>query len=470
MASEPMAAAPGWREILGPAYGLSTVTLCLAVSLHALNLFVFSTLAPSIVRDIGGLGLLSWATTVYVVASIVGSASAGLVRGALGPRPAMLAAAALFVAGTAVCALAPNMPTVLGGRIPQGYGAGLAMASAHGMIRDLYPRAAWGRMFAAVSAVWGIASLFGPALGGVFATYVGWRTGLLTMVPLALLFMAAVLRAIPAGRGSGSVGDWWPVARLGLIGLAALLLGAVGKTAAPAAQVVLLAGALTCSAAAVAWERRAANKLFPHDMFRPTTVIGAGVVYTMGFAVAAVATGIYGPLLFQVLHGMPPLYAGYVVTVQSLGWTGAALVFAQLQGRQAAAVMTIGPVVLAAGVALTGWLLPHGPMAAAAAAMFVTGCGIGMSWNHVARYVLAAAPESDRHRVTGVMPTVQSLGIAFGSAAVGIVADRLHVAQPLTVETAAPLARWAYFALLPMTGLALLGALRVSWSAWRDGD
>ena len=96
----------GWGELLSPKYRASTVTLVLSVALHAVNFFIFATLAPSVVSDIGGLELLSWATMLFVVASIVSTAAGGMVKSKLGARPALTAAAMVFALGSLVTALA----------------------------------------------------------------------------------------------------------------------------------------------------------------------------------------------------------------------------------------------------------------------------------------------------------------------------------------------------------------------------
>jgi MFS family permease len=450
----------GWRDVFGPSYLVTTSTLFLGVSLHAVNLFLFNTLAPSIVADIGGLDLLSWATTVYVVASIIGSAAGGLARGAFGARRALLGAAAVYAAGTAICGLAPTMEIVLVGRLAQGLGAGLTMANSHGMIRDLYPKHSWARMFSATSAVWGVASLLGPGLGGIFAEFLSWRPGMLVMVPLAGVFAAMVLRIVPAG-GGGQRGNLGPVVRLGLIGAAAFALGLASKPIVDGLETLVLAAAAILMGVAILWERRTATKLFPNDTFRPFTPIGAVVIFVFGMCFALVPNGVYGPLLFQTLHGISPLYAGYVVTLSSMGWTIAALVLGGVTGRVASGIILLGPFLMLAGLAGAGTFLPQGPIAAAGAAIFTIGFGIGMTWGHVASRLFAAAGEADRDRVTSVMPTIQNLGVAFGAATVGIVADGLGVAMPLTDKTAELLGHWAYWAVMPLPALGLIGALRL---------
>lgn len=453
-----------WAQLLGPDYLLPTVTLGLSIVLHAVNFFVFASLAPSVVADLGELERLHWATTLYVVASIVSSSAAGLVRARLGPRPALSGAILCFALGAAGVGLAADMTSVLVARTVQGLGSGLLMAGAHGLVRDLFPPASWARMFALISGVWGVAALTGPLIGGVFAALGEWRYGFLAMLPFCLILYLAVRRTVPRERVGTAGGTLAPVLRLSLIGAAALAIGASGHSGdgnsgdGRTALIVALAGLLLL--AAIAWERRSALPLFPHGMFRPGTVLGGGVMFVFFISFGTSVTAIYAPYFLSALHGVPPLATGYVVTAQSMSWTVAALVVAGFVGARAALSTVVGPALSGAGVLGCALFVPTGPLPAAIGAIVLIGFGIGMTWSHVAKRIFDDAGEADRDRVTSVIPTTQALGIAFGSATAGIVADRAGLAGTPPPEVVAEAARLVYYALLPAIALAFVGAMR----------
>lgn len=455
-----------WRELVGPGYLLATVTLGLSIVLHAVNFFVFASLAPSVVADLGELERLHWATTLYVVASIVSSAAAGQIRARVGPRLALGAAVLTFAAGSAGVGVAPSMTAVLVARTVQGFGSGLLLAGAHGLVRDLYPPTSWARVFAMISGAWGVAALAGPLIGGIFAALGEWRWGFLAMLPFCAALYVAVMRTVARERGTAGGSTLGPVLRLTLIGGAALAIGASGGHGdGGTATAVALAGVLL--AIAIAWERRAAEPLFPHGMFRPSTALGGGVMFVFFISFGTSVTAIYAPYFLTTLHAVPPLATGYVVTAQSMAWTVAALIVAGFVGARAALSTAAGPALSGGGVLGCALFVPDGPLPAAIGAIVLIGFGIGMAWSHVAKRIFDDAGEADRDRVTSVIPTTQALGIAFGSATAGILTHRAGLSGMPPPEVVAESARLVYYALLPAIALAFAGAFRNAYGGKR---
>src|SRR5690606_30165257 len=103
---------------------------------------------------------------------------------------AYLFGAVIFCTGTLVCAFAPDMWVMLVGRAVQGGGGGLLYALAYAMIRQMFPQRLWPRAISLVSAMFGIATLLGPAIGGMFAEAGIWRAAFWSVAPAAILFGA----------------------------------------------------------------------------------------------------------------------------------------------------------------------------------------------------------------------------------------------------------------------------------------
>ena len=114
---------------------LAGLGLAGGVALHATNVYVATTILPSVVHDIGGLELYAWNTTLFVVASILGSVLSVRLLAVLGARSAYFSALAVFALGTVVCASAPSMLWMLAGRTLQGLGGGILLALSYALIR-----------------------------------------------------------------------------------------------------------------------------------------------------------------------------------------------------------------------------------------------------------------------------------------------------------------------------------------------
>ena len=167
----------GWSVLLSGANAIRSLTLAGGVALHAINVYIATTILPSVVKDIGGLDLYAWNTTIFVVASIMGSALSAKLLQRAGPRGAYAIAGIIFASGALLCAAAPSMPVLLIGRLVQGLGGGFLLALAYAMIRLAFDEALWPRAMALVSGMWGVATQIGPAIGGGVEELGNWRVG-----------------------------------------------------------------------------------------------------------------------------------------------------------------------------------------------------------------------------------------------------------------------------------------------------
>ena len=192
-----MTTASGWSALLWGSNGLRSAALAGGVALHAINVYLVTTILPSVVKDIGGLDYYAWNTTLFVVASIIGSVLSAKCLSALGPRLAYSLAGLVFALGCGVCSSAPDMAVLVLGRTIQGLGGGLLFALPYSMIRLVFDEGLWPRAMALISGMWGAATLIGPAVGGVFAQYDAWRAAFWALIPVTLLFMLLAWAMLP---------------------------------------------------------------------------------------------------------------------------------------------------------------------------------------------------------------------------------------------------------------------------------
>ncbi len=431
------------------------------ISMHAVNVFIVTTILPSVVHEIGGLRYFAWSTTLYVVASLMGGANTAQLMRRIGIRQSYRVALGCFALGCLICAAAPSMAVLLLGRLVQGFGAGILSALSFSMVRVLFPQPLWSRAFSVVSVAWGIATLGGPAIGGIFAQYDAWRAAFWSLLGLTPILLLLVEANLPRGMARPS-GPAMPVSRIGLALLAASALAvSTGSMATdPWLNALGLAGAAVGLLVFRRLEARGPARVLPRGACDPATKLG-GVYLAMLLLLLGVNSEIFVPYFLQVLHGMSPLHAGYLSALMSGGWSVASITSAASDGR--AMMLRIGPLAMAAGLFMLFMLMPMRDassllaLSAMGAGLAAIGAGIGMCWPHLGAAVFAYAPEDERDLASASITTVIMVGNAFGSALGGMVTNVANVAQ-----TPSHAASWlfALFTLAPIGAVLAVRRLR----------
>lgn len=457
-----MAESESWRALTrGPARArVAMVTLCIAV--HAMDVFVTATILPSVVADIGGAAFYAWPTAVYVVTAIMGTASGGRLRLNYGMRRALIAAALTYLAGSLICASAPNMAAFLTGRTAQGLGGGLLASLAYVMIRELFSERLRPRVFAMISTMWGAAALAGPLLGGLFAELDFWRGVYWLTVPIFATLVTLAWRHLePREPRAGASPQPWR--RLFLLGGAVMCMTLSGQSDAFIGRMALIAGAMTGIAAMLWLDHRADNRLFPTMPASFRHPAGAGFWVLFLFAFSYTPISIFLPLMAQQLHDIPPSLAGYVAAAMSFGWTTAAILASGAASRHQQRLIVTGPVCLYAGIVGQSQFIVSGPIGALVAFVFLTGLGIGQCHAHISNRVMINARRGEEAVTAGAIPTMQSLGIAFGAATGGLLANAAGLSGGISTATMTAVTDWIYsFSLFP-AACVLLAAARLVW-------
>jgi MFS family permease len=457
-------AQPGLRVMFSTEYAARSFAIAGATMLAAVNVLIASTILPSVVRDIGGQNLYAWNTTLYVVASIVGAALSPRVLAASGPRPAYRIAILIFFAGALVCTVAPSMPVMLAGRTIQGFGGGFMSALTYAVIRQAYPQPLWPRAFAITNAMWGVATVAGPTVGGIFSNLGVWRLAFGTVLPIALVLLVLFERSLRDVEPGELTINRFPAPQLALLAGSVLAVSAGSVSRSTVSNLVGIAVAALLLVALARTENRTVHKLMPTGSFSLVSPMGP-VMATMVLLMVGVSAEIFSPYFLQQLHGLSPLVAGYLVALLSAGWTTGALVSAGLTGERRRGVILSSPLVLFLALVLLSLTVPIQTTSAPnlvliAVGLTLVGVGIGVTFSHLLTRVLAMAPLSEQAGAASAMTTVQLVATAFGAAFGGVItnlADYSDVAGGGTSLAAG----WYYglFSLAPL--LAFLTARRV---------
>lgn len=210
-----------WRDLFSNGNGLKATTLALGVMLHATNVYLATTIMPSIIKEIGGLEYYAWNTTIFIVASVIGSVISANQMGKSGPRKAYQIGILLFSIGVLLCSLAPTMYVLLLGRFIQGFGGGLLFALSYAMIRLIFAEKLWSRAMALISGMWGVAAFSGPFIGGIFAEHGHWRMAFGVLLIFCVFLFILSSKTLPKTKTQEKVSKI-PYLKLLLLGLGAL--------------------------------------------------------------------------------------------------------------------------------------------------------------------------------------------------------------------------------------------------------
>ncbi|WP_349957719.1 MFS transporter [Rhizobium sp. ZPR3] len=435
----------------------ATLMLGGGVTLYAVESYITATIAPSIVRDIGGLELFSWMTTLFVAAGVLGSITVATRPKGMGLRAVYVVAALTFGAGSLACAIAPTMPVLLVGRAVQGYGSGMLSGLAYAFIRFIYPQPLWRRASTLYAAIWGVATVLGPTLGGLFAAGGAWREAFIILVPLAVIMAFSARRLLP-DVADDRTDTRTPLLQIILLLAAVLLVSIAGTIEHGSYKAVLIAVSIALVAATVLIERKSGVRLLPYGAVMLSNPI-ARLYLTIFTMMLVLTSDIYIPYFLQTLHGVTPLISGYLVALVALGWTTAAFFSASFSGRQAAIAIVTGCILeTAATASLIPFLATATPFtvlaefAPAVIAMFLMGFGVGLGWAHLVTRIIGIARKADEDKASAAISMTQSLGGAFGAALAGVIVNGAGLTHPGGIAGGLSAANWLY-TLMAIPGL-----------------
>ncbi|MBX5461865.1 MAG: MFS transporter [Steroidobacteraceae bacterium] len=414
--------------------GLCMFVLCSGVALHAINLYLATTVMPSIVREIGGIDFYAWNTSLFVVGSILGAALASQLLRRAGCRTAYLLAAIAFAVGCVICASASFMPMFIAGRFVQGLGGGLLLSLPYALLRLLFGPAMWPRAMALLSSMWGVATLLGPALGGVLAEVGVWRAAFASLAFAALLCAAGAWTLLPAQADDRSRAGGVPLAQLALLGGAVLLISMASVMENIPGQV----GWLGAAALLLLWlcrrEGTATSRLLPRESLGKTPLRALYVSMVL-LAVTVTCSESFVPWFLQELHGLGPLAAGFMGATMSAGWTTGSIIASGARSARADALVRTSPWLSSIGLLVLLLLLPPGSggdwlhLAAIAAALIVIGFAVGIAWPHLATRVLERAAREEGDLAAASIMTIQLVGTALSTALAGIIVNAAGMSE-----------------------------------------
>jgi EmrB/QacA subfamily drug resistance transporter len=407
-----------------PAVRPAMTALTLAVLLAALDQTIVSTALPRIAGDLGGFRDIAWITASYLLASTAATPLWGKLGDMLGRKRLYLVATTAFLVASALCGLAQDLPQLIAARAGQGLAGGGMIVLTFALVGDLVEPADRGRYQSRFGSVYGVASIAGPLLGGLFTDQLSWRWAFLVNVPVGLVALVLAARALPAAvrQPHRAPIDYAGALLLAGAATALVLITSFGPRwgwTSPGA-LALAAAAIVLIGLVVPVERRAAAPVLPLTMFASRTVVIAALV---GFIanVAMFSALVYLPTYLQVVDGVSATLSGVHMLPLVIG-----LVLSQsLAGRWVAnparlrIVLVTGMAVNVAGLLLLSTLTAGTAQLALIAYFLVAGIGIGMVPMVALTAAQNAVPAGDLGAASAVVTFARSIGAAFGVAVFG---------------------------------------------------
>lgn len=431
------------------------MVLCLGVWLHAADALMVATLMPSAIMEIGGAAWLGWTIALYEVGSVVAGAATGLLAVRVGLRFGMCGAAALFALGCMASMMAPDMATMLAGRLAQGLGGGALVAIVFVATDRLFPDRLLPVAMALISAIWGASAFCGPLIGGLFANAGLWRYGFLAFAVQAVILLLLGFFLLSGDRPDKAAKDSAPVRsvpwiRLLLLTFAIIAVAAGGTAPSTLLSVVLIALGVAMLILFFRTDRVGKVRLFPRDALAITRPVGGGILFVLCFATATISFTLYGPLLAQMRFGVSPLVGGYLVAFESVAWTLAALAVSGIAQRHEMWVIRAGAAMMTMGVIGLAFAMPQGTIWTLLPFAFCLGAGFGASWPFVLRRIIASAHQEDRERASAAVPTMQMVGYGLGAALAGLYANLSGFADGIDAAEIGTVGFWIFAGFVPI--------------------
>lgn len=391
------------------------VGLMMAMFLAAIEATIVATAMPTVIGDLGGMKLYGLVGSSYLLASTVTIPLYGRLADIRGRKTMIMFGIAMFLLGSGICAVSHTLGLLVIGRIIQGLGAGAIQPITVTLVGDLFALEERGRIQGLMGAVWGLAGVAGPILGGLLVSTLGWRSIFWLNLPFGVIAAVILAYTLHEGERSSTAPpiDW--LGAMLLIGGSGALLAATGHWPVQLTAIgVILLGLLFVI------ERRIEHPLLPIGLLtRRDVAVGSVSALLMG--VCFMGTVNYLPLYLQEGLGKSPSIAGSSLTPLLIGWPIAATLSSTFLVRTGFRIpLRVGSITVAAAMAGLVFWTAHPSMWVLWPVMITLGAGLGLSTTSVMIAVQTSVAYNQRGLATAFNMFSRSMGGAMGVGLAGL--------------------------------------------------
>lgn len=400
--------------------------LLLGLFFASLDQTVVGTAMPRIIGDLGGLSIMTWVTTAYMLTSTTVVPIAGKLADLYGRRLVYVAGILTFMAGSALCGTSADMAQLIVYRGLQGLGGGIMMPMSMIIVGDVFPPEQRGRWQGLIGAVFGLSSVVGPSIGGWIVDNTSWHWVFYVNLPVGTLAAAAIYFGLRGERRfkEAVVIDYAGAASF-VAATVCLLLGLnLGGNEYPwrsAPIIGLLAAALLFAAIFVAAERQAADPILSLDLFLNKTFAVTNTVALL------LGMGLFGsvmflPLFLQGVLGASATQSGNTMIPMMFAMVVTSMVGGRFTGAFSFRTFFVaGMSLMTLGLFLLSTLTTASGQYTAVAYIIVLGLGMGLIMPTVTLAVQSAFPPERRGTATAATQFFRSIGGTLGMTVLGVV-------------------------------------------------